>query len=69
MTFHEWAAQSGKTDDWIAAQVGRDRSTITHVRNRNKRASLELAVALNRLSGGLVPVDDFLLTQTAEAGE
>jgi len=61
MTLNEWADKAKtRTDEWIAAQVGLDRTTITHIRNRKRRASLATAVALSKLTRGQVPVEEFL---------
>lgn len=62
MTLDEWASRDkSRTDKWIGAQVGLTRSTITHIRNRTRRTSLAKALALSRLTGGVVTVDDFLI--------
>lgn len=68
MTLNEWSAADPKrTDDWIARQVGRDRTTITRVRNRTRGTSLETAVALCRLTDGAVPIEEFLSAQDVAA--
>ena len=68
MTLDAWAAKSkSRTDEWIAAQVGLDRTTITHIRNRNRRASLATAIALSKLTRGQVPVEEFLQRAPAAA--
>ena len=44
-----------KTDEWLASQVGRDRSLITKIKNGKGRPSLTVAVAIEKATGGQVP--------------
>lgn len=68
MTLDEWVAlDKARTDEWIAAQVGLERSSVTHIRNRKRGASLAKALALSKLTGGTVPVEEFLAPQKEAA--
>jgi DNA-binding XRE family transcriptional regulator len=59
MTLHDWLRQKGRTDAWLAEQVGRHRATITKIRNGTKRPSIEVAAKIQRLSRNAVTAADY----------
>lgn len=45
------------SDEQVAALTGRDRTTIGRIRRGKKSPSLELALKIERISGGVVKVE------------
>ena len=45
------------TDEQVAALTGRDRTTIGRIRRGKKSPSLELALKIERITGGVVKVE------------
>lgn len=50
---------AGLTDADLAEKLGRDRSTVTRLRNGSAKPSFEVMLALERLSEGMVKPSDF----------
>jgi len=64
MTLRDWLTEQGITRAEFAARVGVSEVQITRVINRNRGASLRLAVAIERETGGRVRPGD-LVKQSA----
>ncbi len=47
------------TDADLAEKLGRDRSTVTRLRNGSTKPSFEVMLALERLSEGMIRPSDF----------
>ncbi|UYW25716.1 helix-turn-helix transcriptional regulator [Methylorubrum extorquens] len=60
MTLADWLRQNGKTATWLASQVGRDPSFITRVKNGDAMPSIEVAAAIQRVTGGAVTAIDYI---------
>lgn len=58
----------GKDDDWVAAQIGFTRATISRTRRGVTKPSWELVAKLIELTDGKVTADDYLPTETASVG-
>lgn len=67
MTLQEWMDANGVTDADVAARAAVDRSTISRVRRGKIAPSLTLAVALNAITAGCVPMQSFLPREDATA--
>jgi hypothetical protein len=65
MTLEAWMKKHGKNDDWVAAQTGFDRVTISRTRRRVTQPSWALAAKLKTLTNGEVSADDFLVVNRA----
>lgn len=59
-TLDEFMKRRGWTDQHLAEQVGRDRSTITRIRLGHAAPSLDLAVKIERLTHGKVKPASFV---------
>lgn len=68
MTLDAWMEKHAKTDEWVAAQTGFDRVTISRTRRRVTQPSWALAAKLKALTNGEVTADDFLI-QAENEGE
>jgi transcriptional regulator with XRE-family HTH domain len=60
MHLSEWLAANGKTDAWLAEQIGRERSVVTKIRNGKSMPSFGTAQAIMDVTGGAVTPNDFL---------
>lgn len=60
MKLSDWLKMNGKTDAWLAAQVGKDRSVITKIRAGAVTPSLRTAVAIQIATDGDVKPADML---------
>lgn len=75
MKLAEWLKKEGKTDAWLAEQVGRDRSFITKIRKGDALPSIGVAAVIQRVTGGAVTALDYeqakpaRLVQEVPAGE
>jgi DNA-binding transcriptional regulator YdaS (Cro superfamily) len=68
MKLNDWLKSNGKTDAWLAAQVGKDRSVISKIRVGTVTPSLRTAVAIQIATDGDVkPADLLPAKQPAEA--
>jgi DNA-binding XRE family transcriptional regulator len=59
MTLHEWLRRQGRTDAWLAEQIGLHRATVTKIRNGRRRPSIEVAAKIQRLSRNAVTAADY----------
>ncbi|GJD59817.1 helix-turn-helix domain-containing protein [Methylobacterium dankookense] len=66
MRLSDWLKQNGKTVAWLAEQVGRDRSFLTRVKNGEAKPSVDVAAAIQRVTGGAVTAVDYV-TDAEEA--
>jgi hypothetical protein len=64
MKLSDWLKVNGKTDAWLAAQVGKDRSVITKIRAGAVTPSLRTAVAIQLATDGDVKPADMLPPDT-----
>lgn len=60
MRLSDWLKENGRTATWLAEQVGRDQSFITRVKNGTAMPSIEVAAAIQRVTGGLMTAVDYL---------
>lgn len=66
MKLSHWLDREKRTDSWLAERVGRDRSIITRIKNGDALPSVEVAAAIQRLTGGEVTATDYERRQVAE---
>ncbi len=66
MKLSKWMALHKRGDAWLAAQVGRERSFITKVRNGKAAPSVEVAARIQRVTNGGVTALD--LADSIEEG-
>lgn len=67
MKLAHWLARENRTDAWLAERVGRDRSIITRIKRGDALPSVEVAAAIQRLTGGEVTATDYERRQAAGA--
>jgi transcriptional regulator with XRE-family HTH domain len=60
MQLANWMAEHGVRDEDLAEALGVDRSTISRIRRRKQRPSLELAAGIERITKGKVGPFSFL---------
>ncbi|WP_456015378.1 helix-turn-helix transcriptional regulator [Methylorubrum populi] len=65
MRLSDWLKANGRTATWLAEQVGRDQSFITRIKNGRAMPSIEVAAAIQRVTGGSVTAIDYLPDQPA----
>ncbi len=63
MTLEHWLSENGKSDAWLASQVGVSRPFITRIRNRDRQPSLPVALKLSEATG--LPLSAFLSERAA----
>lgn len=59
MTLEKYMELTGLTDAELAEKLGRDRTTVTRLRNGSAKPSFEVMLALERLSEGMIRPSDF----------
>jgi hypothetical protein len=69
MKLNDWLKSNGKTDAWLAAQVGRERSVISKIRVGTVTPSLRTAVAIQIATDGEVKPADFLPAKQQEPAQ
>ncbi len=60
MQLSDHMAREGLKDDDLALKIPRSRATISRYRRRKQRPSLEIIKEIERVTGGLVTVDDWV---------
>lgn len=55
-----WMKTNGKTDQWLAEQIGRDRTSALRIRRGQSIPPLPIAVVIERVTNGAVTANDFL---------
>ena len=63
MTLENWLTANGKSDAWLASQVGVSRPFITRIRQGVRQPSLEVVVKLADVTG--LPPATFLKDRAA----
>lgn len=63
MTLDAYMRANSLTDAQVAAIIGRDRSMVTKLRNRQIACSIEVAASLQQLSKGTIMAEDLLPTK------
>lgn len=59
MQLSDFMAERGLTDNALAAEVGRDRTSVMRWRTRKTKPDFDALVAIERLSNGMVTASDF----------
>jgi DNA-binding XRE family transcriptional regulator len=59
-SLQQWLDDTGTTDTALAAKVGASVASISRIKRGLQTPSLQLAVAISRETGGLVPVGNLL---------
>ena len=63
MKLEEWMHENKVSDADLAGRVGRDRTIISKLRKGQIKPSLEVLVAVTRITEGQVTVNDFMPEQ------
>jgi len=59
MRLSEWLKENGKTQDWLANEVGVTQGRISQL-SREGAKSLDVIAKIKQATGGAVTADDFL---------
>ena len=60
MRLSTWLTKQGQTPDWLASQIGVDRSTITRYLSGARRPAWDIMPRIMEITGNDVTANDFI---------
>ncbi len=69
MKLSEWLSTNQKTDAWLAAKIGKERSVVTKLKNGGRSTTLATLLRIEEATGGDVKPNDFMPTKVGAAAQ